>query len=150
VRRVLQTASKKDALLMAVHVTLHLAEELRKGNQVFVGHPGQHDLQRLVMLGIEKPGFPKWTYLVEQAHPWRRQLFVKGRKLPASSVWAGMQANGLTVEEAADDWDLPVAAVREIIEYCHDNKQLLQMEADEELRLLQEKGIEVAPPATNR
>jgi uncharacterized protein (DUF433 family) len=84
------------------------------------------------------------TYLVEQAHPWRRQLFVKGRKLPASAVWAGMRANELTVEEAADDWDLPIAAVREIIEYCDNNKQLLGMEAAEELRLLQEKGIEVA------
>ncbi|WP_199249571.1 hypothetical protein [[Phormidium] sp. ETS-05] len=28
-----------------------------------------------------------WQYLVERPHPWRRQLYIKGRKLLASTVW---------------------------------------------------------------
>jgi hypothetical protein len=77
---------------------------------------------------------PGWKYLVEHAHPWRSQLYVKGRKLPASAVWTAMMTNNLSVDEAAYNWNLPVPAVQEIIEYCESNKQLLAMEAAEELR----------------
>jgi hypothetical protein len=142
--------SKKDAMLLAVNLALHLAAETKKGNQIFVGAPDQHDLRRFVMLGIEKPTIAKWTYLVEQAHPWKRQLFIKGRKLSAAAVWTGMAADNLSVEEAADNWDLPVDAVREILEYCENNKQLLRMEAEEELRRLEEKGVGVAAKTAGR
>lgn len=140
-----EAPSKKDAMLLAVHLALHLASEARKGNQVFIGNPARHDLKRLVMLGIEKPNTSKWLYLVEQAHPWKKQLFVKGRKLSAAAVWTAMTANKLSVNKAADNWDLPVDAVEEILQYCEDNKALLAMEAAEELRRLEEKGIGVAP-----
>lgn len=143
-QQLIEAPTKKDALLLAVHVALHLAAETRNGNQVFVGQEG-HELRRFVMLGIEKPNIRKWMYLTEQAHPWKRQLYVKGRKLPAAAVYTGMLANDLTLDQAADNWDLPVNAVREIIEYCEQNKDLLQMEAAEELRRLEEKGISVEP-----
>lgn len=139
----IEAPSKKDAMLLAVHLALHLASEARKGNQLFVGDPARQDLRRLVMLGIEKPNLPKWLYLVEQAHPWKKQLFVKGRKLPAAAVWSATVANKLSFEEAADNWDLPVEAVREIFEYCEGHKAFLEMEANEELRRLEEKGIGV-------
>lgn len=84
------------------------------------------------------------SFKLEQAHPWKKQLFVKGRKLPAAAVWTGMIANKLNIDEAADNWNLPVDAVREILEYCETNKALLEMEAAEELRRLEEKGIGVA------
>ena len=80
-----------------------------------------------------------WAHLVEQAHPWKKQLFVKGRKLPAAAVWTGMIANKLSIDEAADNWELPVEAVHEILEYCETNKVLLEMEAAEELRRLEEE-----------
>src|SRR5208283_5362039 len=67
----LETPSKKDAVLMAVQLALHLAAETKKGNQFFVGHPGE-DLKRFVMLGIEKPDVRRWMYLVEHSHPWKR------------------------------------------------------------------------------
>jgi hypothetical protein len=97
--------------------------------------------RELNLSGIQKPTMPKWLYLVAQAHPWKKQLFVKGRKLPAAAVWTGMLANDLSVQEAAENWDLPVDAVEEILEYCQTNKVLLEMEAQEELRILEEKGI---------
>lgn len=142
---ILNTNSKKDALLIAVELTLHLASASRKGNHFFIGHPGKA-LQRFIMLGIEKPDTTGWKYLVEHAHPWKKQLFVKGRKLPAAVVWSGMTANKLTVEEAADNWDLAKEVIEEIVLYCESNRLLIQMEADEEARLLREKGIEVGRP----
>src|ERR1700679_853379 len=93
-------ASKKDAILLAVQVTLHLASETKKGNRLFVGHTGQNDLRRFVMLGIEQPNTPMWMYLVEHAHVWERQLYAHARKLPAAAVWTSMIANELTVEQA--------------------------------------------------
>lgn len=149
-QELLEAPSKKDAILLAIQLTLHLASEARKGNQLFVGDPAMHDLRRLVMLGVEKPNIPKWTYLVEQAHPWKRQLYVKGRKLPAAAVWTGMIANNLSVEEAAENWDLPVGAVNEILDYCESNRVLLEMDAAEELRRLEEKGMGLAPQAADR
>lgn len=142
--------SKKDAVLTAVRLALHLAAETQQGNQIFIGHAEQKDLRRFLVLGIEKPNIPKWLYLVEQAHPWKRQLSVKGRKLPAAAVWTTMVANKMTAEEAADNWDLPVEAVREIVEYCEANRPLLEMEAAEELRILEQKGFELGSKTARR
>jgi hypothetical protein len=146
----IEAPTKKDAVLMAVHVALHLASETKKGKQLFLGQPGERDLQRLVMLGIEKPAAPRWFYLVEQAHPWKRQLFIKGRKLPAAAVWTGMLANKLSPAEAAENWELPLDAIAEIIEYCEANKALLETEAAEELRRLEEKGLNVVSKVARR
>lgn len=97
------------------------------------------------MVGIEAPNLQKWMYLIDQAHPWKRQLFVKGRKLPAAAIWSGMLVNKLSREQAADNWDLPVEAIDEIFAYCEENKALLEMEAAEELRRLEQKGINIEP-----
>jgi len=114
---VLNANSKKDAVLLAVQLTLHLAMEAKKGNQFFVGHPGEA-LQRLIMLGIEKPEIKGWMYLTEHAHPWKKQLYVKGRKLPAAAVWIEMAVNNLSVEDAMDNWDLPREVILEVLQYC--------------------------------
>jgi hypothetical protein len=140
--------TRKDAILTAIHLTLHLASETRQGRQVFIGEPGCRDPQRLLMLGIEKPSSFSWMYLVAQAHPWKKQLYVKGRKLPAAAVWNSMHANKMTVSQAADDWDLPEAAINEIVSYCDSHQEFLKMEAEEELRRLNERGISLeSPPA---
>jgi hypothetical protein len=102
------------------------------------------------MVGIETPNLQKWTYLVDQAHPWKRQLFVKGRKLPAAAVWSGTVINKLSREQAAENWDLPVEAIDEIMAYCENNKALLDMEAAEEMRRLEQKGIDIEPKTARR
>jgi hypothetical protein len=146
-QELLEAPSKKDAILLAIHLSLHLASEVRNGNHLFIGDSAGRELRKLVMLGIEKPTINKWTYLVAQSHSWKKQLFVKGRKLAASAVWTALVANDLTVNEAADSWELPVEAIAEIIEYCEANKALLEMEAAEELRRLEEKGIGIGTQA---
>jgi hypothetical protein len=123
---VLNTNSKKEAVLLAVQLTLHIAAEAKKGNQFFIGLPGGA-LQRLVMLGIERPELKGWTYLVEHAHPWKKQLYVKGRKLPAAVVWSEMLVNQLSIEDAVENWDLPKEVIFEIVQYCESNKALIEM-----------------------
>jgi len=73
-----------------------------------------------------------WQYLVSRPHPWRKQLYIKGRKLLAATVWRDMLTNQLSPEQAADNWELPLAAIYEAIHYCESHQELLQLEADEE------------------
>lgn len=147
-QEMLAASSKKDAVLFAVQVALHLASEIRQGNQIFIRDEESHDLKRLVLLGLEKTRSQKWMYLCEHTHAWKRELYVKGRKLPASAVWTTSIANNMTVQETAVDWDIPVKAVEEIFEYCESHRELLEMEAAEELRLLNERGVKVEPEAS--
>lgn len=86
-----------------------------------------------------------WKYLVTRPHPWRRQLYIKGRKLLVSTVWQDMIANKMSAEQAAENWDLPLAAIHEAINYCENNRELLKLEADEERYRLETKGISLEP-----
>lgn len=140
-------SSRKDAVLAAIRLGIQLGEEVRKGKQVYVSKPGFTQPERVLMPFGPIAG-PK--YLVQHDHPWKRQLFVKGRKLPAVNVWVAMRVNNLTSEEAAENWDLPLEAIYEIEEYCEANKDLLQMEAAEEKRRLREKGFSVECKTTHR
>jgi hypothetical protein len=145
-RDLLQASSRKDAILLAVRLALHLADETQNGDQVFIGRPDQTNFRRLLMLGIEKPKTNKWKYLVERDHPWKKELVVKGtRKLRPSHVNRFIQGYNMTPEEAAEDWDLPLEVILEIIQYCEENRELIRMEATEERLRLKAAGIELEP-----
>ena len=92
----------------------------------------------------------QWHYLEQRPHPWRRQLYLRGRKQRASTLWVNLTVNGMTPEEAADNWDLPLAAIHEIIEYCEANQSLLKQEAEEERRRLEARGVRLEPATPAR
>ncbi len=87
----------------------------------------------------------QWQYLESRPHPWRQQLYIKERRLRAFTVWMDLLANDLTPEEVAENKDLPLAAVKEAIEYCETHQDLLKREAEEERRRLEAKGISLEP-----
>jgi hypothetical protein len=91
------------------------------------------------------PPTENWRFLVSRPHPWRQQLYIKGRKLLAATVWRDMLANAMIPEQAADNWELPLAAVQEAIHYCETHRELLRLEAEEEQYRLQEKGVALEP-----
>ncbi|NEO82814.1 MAG: hypothetical protein F6J87_00915 [Spirulina sp. SIO3F2] len=91
----------------------------------------------------------RWQFLVSRPHAWRRQLYIKGRKLRAATVWQDMLTNQMTVEEAAENWGLPVAAIEEAVQYCEMNQALLQLEAAEELLSLRSAGVGIEPVSTH-
>jgi uncharacterized protein (DUF433 family) len=91
----------------------------------------------------------QWQYLEQRPHPWRQQLYLKGRKLRAHTVWADMMVNEMTPEEVAESKDLPLAAVREAIEYCETHQELLKAEAESERRYLEGKGVILEPKITH-
>ncbi|HWB10717.1 MAG TPA: hypothetical protein VG826_15920 [Pirellulales bacterium] len=102
-------------------------------------------VERLEKAQIEERSPSAWHYLVERPHSWRRQLYVKGRNMTAAQLVSSMNANGLNPFQAADDLDLPLAAVEEAVRYCHENAALLSLEAAEQRRRLVEKGYPVGP-----
>jgi uncharacterized protein (DUF433 family) len=89
-----------------------------------------------------------WQYLVARPHPWRRQLYIKGGKLLASTIWQDMIANNMSAEQAAENWNLPLVAIYEAIDYCENNRELLKLEAAEERYRLESKGVSLEPATT--
>ncbi|NJS09458.1 MAG: hypothetical protein HC789_03290 [Microcoleus sp. CSU_2_2] len=89
------------------------------------------------------PEIENWQYLTARPHAWRKQLYIKGRKLLASTIWRDTIANGMSPEQAAENWDLPLSAIYEAINYCESHQELLKLEADEERYRLEAKGVQL-------
>ena len=72
-----------------------------------------------------------------------KQFFVTGRNLRAETLYR--QTVGLeprTLRDVAADYDLPVEAVQEAIQYCIDNADLLRREREEDLADLRRRGLD--------
>lgn len=141
-RTALAASSIKDTVLRAAQLTTLLVNEVRQGNHLFVGRRADQ-ATRLLIPELEARQQNHWQWLVERPHPWRRQPWIKGRKLLASTVWLDAQANQLDMAEAAENWDLPLAAVEEAFAWCNANQALIQAEADEERQHLRAQGVDV-------
>ena len=146
-KTMLGMASEKEVFLRAVKVYEALAMRARENFLIqLVDIAGNRT--ELLLPELQNSHVNQWTYLVQRPDPWRRQLYVKGRKLLASTVWRDMLANNMTKEEAAENWDLPLLAIEEAISYCEANQALIAMEADEERQRLEVKGVTVEPKTT--
>ena len=93
---------------------------------------------------VETPVEP-WKYLVRRNHPWRKQLYIKGRKMTVRQLLSNMTPNGFTEDEAAEDLELPVEAIREALAYAEQNSALLQYETAYELLRLELRGKRLGP-----
>lgn len=102
-------------------------------------------IERLEQVHSEGRAVGGWDYLVQRPHPWRRQLWLKGRNMTVGQFIGVVQANGLTPEAAAADFDLPITAVHEAITYSEEHRELLALEAAEERRRLVEQGYQLEP-----
>ncbi|MDJ0510895.1 MAG: hypothetical protein QNJ64_16810 [Crocosphaera sp.] len=96
-----------------------------------------------------QPTKTQWQYLEPRSNSWRKQLYIKERKLRARTVWSDMIVNEDTPFEAAENWDLPLQAIFEIIDYCKSNQALLEQEAEMERKYLEEKGVQLEPRVVN-
>jgi hypothetical protein len=146
-REAIGAPNTKETILRAIELMVTLKRHLRPGSQLFLHTPqGQ---VRLLIPELESPQTRDWQYLVERPHPWRRQLYIKGRKLLASTVWQDMIANKMTPEEAAENWSLPLCAIHEAVRYCESHTELLKLEAEEERYRLEEQGVSLEPKTTH-
>jgi hypothetical protein len=90
-----------------------------------------------------------WQHLVRRQHPWRQQLYVKGRNMTARQLVGAMKANQLDEAAVAADHRLPVEAVREALAYVESNRELLETEAEIERLMLKRGGAARGPQAVS-
>ncbi len=133
----------KETILRSISVMTVLHNYLQQGYQIRLITPTEQI--HLVVPELESAPQSTWQYLVSRPHPWRRQLYIKGQRLLASTVWLDMELNNLSLEEAAENFALPIAAIDEIIRYCEANRELIKMEADEERYRLEHRGVSIEP-----
>jgi uncharacterized protein (DUF433 family) len=81
-----------------------------------------------------------YRYLVARQHAWRRQLAFKNRRLAVGVFLGRMRAERWTAEEAAAQFDLPVEAVFEAIEYGDGHVPLIAAEIAEDARAARRAG----------
>ena len=93
---------------------------------------------------VETPVEP-WKHLVRRNHPWRKQLYVKGRNMTVRQLLSTVTPSGFTEDEAAEDLELPVEAIREALAYAEENAALLTYETALEHLRLAERGKRIGP-----
>src|SRR5260370_11153350 len=86
-----------------------------------------------------------WQYLVRRQHPWRTQLYIKGRNLTARQLVGSMKADQLDEAAAAADFRLPTEAVQEALAYVESNRELLETETEIERLMLKRGGFARGP-----
>jgi uncharacterized protein (DUF433 family) len=101
--------------------------------------------ERIDRRKMREAALEPWLYLVRRQHPWRKQLYVKGRNMTARQLVGSIQANQLDEEAAAADSHLPVEAVREALVYVERNRELLETEAEIERLMLKRGGVARGP-----
>lgn len=74
---------------------------------------------------VPHPVLKTYRFLSERSGSSYRELFVCGTDLRAQSLVSDLENEGLTAEEAAAVYHIPVEAVREAVEYVHANEKHL-------------------------
>jgi hypothetical protein len=75
-----------------------------------------------------------------------KQLYVKDRRIRAEVLYREtVGEEPRTPEEVARDFEVPLEAVLESIDYCVKNEDLLRQERDEDLAWIRAKGLDKPP-----
>ncbi|MGC8639617.1 MAG: hypothetical protein ACP5XB_07030 [Isosphaeraceae bacterium] len=71
-----------------------------------------------------------------------RQLFLKDRRIPAAVVYEAIHGpDPYTPEEFAENYQVPLEAVLEALDYVAKNLPLIEQERDEEVASLRARGL---------
>ena len=98
------------------------------------------NLGHVKLSAMRKAAEITYKYLEPRPHQWRKVLWIKGRNMHVWHLLATMLREGETAAQTAKNFDLPVEAVLEALDYYQRNKALVDAEADEEGQRLQAKG----------
>ena len=136
--RVRETAGRyyrgvvSDAVTTALEAFEWVVDARSRGKRVIATDADKlpEAYEELVIAGLDS-STNEWTWLVRREHPWRRQLWIKGRNIAAGSLARIAAANDWTPEKAAYEYDLPVEAVHEAIRYAEGASELIDAEEAE-------------------
>lgn len=95
---------------------------------------------------------PQRQYQYLEARPGSnyRQLFLKGRRIRAEVVYHAIHGpDPYTPEEFAENYQVPLEAVFEALDYVARNQSVIQADHDREEASLRARGLLDGPPPTN-
>ncbi len=84
-----------------------------------------------------------WTYLAPNPKSFYRQLFVKGTRIRARTLYGLSvgEEDVLTLDEIAAEYDLPLEAVKEAIAYCESKPPEIEQDFQREEALMEATGM---------
>lgn len=130
--RVFYRGVVSDAVTAALDTFHWIIEARLRGKRVIATDadtlPGA--FEEPVIAGLEALGQER-LWLVKRDHPWRRQLWIKGRNMTAGDLARTVAIEGWSAEEAAAQFDLPVEAVVEAQRYAEIARDLIAAEEAE-------------------
>jgi uncharacterized protein (DUF433 family) len=89
----------------------------------------------------------QYQYLEPRPGSNYRQLFLKGRRIRAAVIDEGIHGpDPRTPEEFAEDFQIPLEAVLEALDYVAKNRPLIEQERDREAANLRARGLLDGPP----
>jgi len=150
----LSVRSRADLLQQAYGTFLWIVDEMLSGRRIVsveAGMLGQLErFKELIVPAVEPLVFGHYQYLVTRPEKERNQLYLKGRNMTVGQLVYKMRANQLSVEQAAEDMDLPVRQVMEAVAYCQIHRDLIESEMEEEKQYLLSQGVELEPRTVPR
>ncbi|MBM4467854.1 MAG: hypothetical protein FJ014_20280 [Chloroflexi bacterium] len=153
-QRRLSVRSRADLLQQAYGAFLWIVDEMLSGRRIVSVEAGMLDqlerFKELSVPAVEPLVFGHYQYLVTRPEKGRRQPYLKGRNMTVGQLVYKMRANQLSVEQAAEDMDLPVKQVMEAVAYYQVHRDLIESEMEEEKQYLLSQGVELEPRAVPR
>ncbi|MBI4280436.1 MAG: hypothetical protein HY660_18440 [Armatimonadetes bacterium] len=137
----LSVRSRSDLLHEALATFIAVMTEIMNGRRVVAADPAEVERLQRVREFVVPAALPYaqdrvYEFLVRRPHPWRKQLYLKGRNMTVGQLVAVMNANRWTPETVAEEYDLPVPQVREALVYYSAHRDLVDAELREEAQML--------------
>ena len=136
--------SRADLLQQAFSLFLWVVNEAQAGHHIISVDKEQlreiDKYKEVDIPALQPLAFNNYRYLTSRPHPWKKQLFLKGRNMTVGQLISTMEANDLSVEEAAEDLELPAEQIREAQAYYYTHQTLVDLEAREATIRLANKG----------
>ena len=85
----------------------------------------------------------KWQYLERDPKSSYRQLSIKGRRIKARTLYGQFMSaeEPRTIEQIAEDYGLPIEAVKEAIAYCQSDPPEIREDFAHEEAVMRAKGM---------
>jgi len=135
-QRRLSVRSRTDLLQQAYGTFLWIVDEMLSGRRIVSVEAVMLDqlerFKELSVPAVEPLVFGHYQYLVTRPEKGRKQPYLKGRNMTVGQLVYKMRANQLSVEQAAEDMDLPARQVMEAVAYYQAHRDLIESEMDEE------------------
>lgn len=152
-QRRLSVRSRADLLQQAYGTFLWVVDEMLANRRIVSVEPGTLDqiekFKELSLPAVQPLLFEHYQYLITRPEKDPKQAYLKGRNMTVGQLIYSMRANGLSAEEAAADFNLPLEQVHEAQAYYQTHRELVEADAEEEKRYLLAQGVQIEPSSVS-